>query len=347
MKDFSKIDLNFKITSFADKDDIKFYNINEFPFKIHGMFFENGKYRRIPEKVAESVSENVTMLHTNTSGGRVRFKTDSPYVAIVAKMSVRRLSILTLTGSAGFDIYSSEEGYIKTFIPPVEIEDKLESIVGFGTNKLREITINFPLYSNVSEFYIGLSSNATVLEPTEYKINKPIVYYGSSITQGACASRPGTIYQNIVSRSINADYINLGFSGSALAEDEIAEYIKNLNMSAFVLDYDHNAPTCEHLKNTHEAFFKKVRSKNPNIPIIIMSRPKYFLDEDDVKRLNIIKETYNNAKHNGDKNVYFLGGTDLIISPKFATTVDGIHPTDLGFASIAEALINLFNKIFK
>ena len=81
----------------------------------------------------------------------------------------------------------------------------------------------------------------------EYRIKKPVVYYGSSITQGGCASKPGSSYESILSRRFDCDYINLGFSGTAKGEDEIVDYIKGLEMSVFVMDYDHNAPTTEHL----------------------------------------------------------------------------------------------------
>ena len=112
--------------------------------------------------------------------------------------------------------------------------------------------------------------------------------YGSLITQGGCASRHGMSYQSIVSRKFNCDYINLGFSGNAKAEDEITDYIKNLEMFVFVLDYDHNAPTVEYLKNTHEKMFKAVRDAHPDIPVIMMSRPKHFLTEEEKERRKVV-----------------------------------------------------------
>ena len=91
--------------------------------------------------------------------------------------------------------------------------------------------------------------------PTPYVVEKPIVFYGSSITEGGCASRVTNAYPALLSKWLNADYINLGFSGSAKGEIPVAEFIAEQSMSAFVYDYDHNAPNPEHLAATHEAFF--------------------------------------------------------------------------------------------
>ena len=345
MFDISKIDSNFKIETKIDKDDIKFFDIDEAPFKVYGVFRENGKYRRMPEDVAKTVNRGVHTLHANTAGGRVRFVTDSPYIAIHAEMgTLGKMSHFALTGSVGFDLYVNNV-YEKTYKPPYNIEDGYDSIIELKKQEISEITINFPLYSEIKKLYIGIKEGSSLSEAKPYKNKKPIVYYGSSITQGACASRPGMSYQAIVSREFDYDYINLGFSGNAKAEDEIADYIKNLDMSMFVYDYDYNAPSAEHLANTHEKMFKTIRKKNPLLPIIIMSRPKCFLTDEEKKRRGIIETTYLNAISAGDKNVYFLDGKALTELCKDSGTVDNTHPTDYGFASMAKALIEVISHI--
>jgi len=346
MSDISKIDKNFVVETKIEKEDIKFYDADELPFKIYGLMRENGKYRRMPEKVAKTVNDGVYSLHTNTAGGRVRFITDSNYIAINTVMnSCGKMPHFAFTGSIGFDLYSGET-FKKSFVPPVNIESGYESIIEFEERKLREITINFPLYSGVDKLYIGLQKDATVKEASPYKNKKPIVYYGSSITQGGCASRPGMSYESIISRELNYDYINLGFSGSARAEDEIAEYISNLPMSLFVYDYDHNAPTVDHLKSTHEKLFLKFREKNPDVPVIFMTAPKYYFpNESWQKRRNIIEQTYKNALSKGDKNVYFTDGKQLMELCGNEGTVDSVHPTDFGFNSMARALIKIIKNI--
>lgn len=345
MFEVSKVDKNFKIESKINIDDICFHSVEESPFKVCGIFKENGKYRRMPEAVARNVSEGVYTLHTNTAGGRVRFMTDSPYIAVHADMdSLCKIPHFSLTGSAAFDLYA-EKRFIKTFIPPYEAETGYESVIKFENALEREITIDFPLYSNVRDLYIGLKEGASLREAKPYKNKKPIVYYGSSITQGGCASRPGMSYPAIISRMFDYDYINLGFSGSAKAEDEMAEYIASLDMSLFVYDYDHNAKTIECLAKTHEKMFQTIRKKQPQLPIVILPRPKYFLSEGEKKRRDIIETTYKNAAGAGDKNVYYIDCETLCEFCKGEGTVDNCHPTDLGFHSMAQALAALFNRI--
>lgn len=348
MSNLSLIDSNFKVVSHINESDIRFYDANKPPFKIYGVFYENGKFRRIPESIARTVSDGVYDLHAHTAGGRIRFKTDSRYVAINVKMpNIGKMPHFALSGSAGFDLYICDEStrYFKTFVPPFDIEDGYESIVHFDSKQMREITINFPLYSEVSELYIGLCDGASVCEPKGYSTEKPIVYYGSSITQGGCASRPGNSYESIISRRLDADYINLGFSGNAKGEPQIAEYISKLDMSVFVYDYDYNAPTVEHLNNTHEKMYLTIRNANPDLPIVLMSRPKFSLCADDKLRFDIIKKTYDNAKANGDTNIYLIDGSTLMAMAKDDGTVDDCHPNDLGFASMAKAVGDLLEKI--
>ena len=349
MKNISDIDKNFKVKTDIHKEDIRFYDVNEKPFEVYGVFYEDSKFRRLPEKIARKVNDNVLALHANTAGGRVRFITDSEYVAIHAQLqSVGKMPHFAMTGSAGFDLYireNSRERYSKTFVPPFEITDSYESVVESGNRNLKEITINFPLYSEVTALYIGLSEKAKVSEASPYTYKKPIVFYGSSITQGGCASRPGLSYESILSRKFDTDFINLGFSAGARGEDEIAEYIGNLDMNVFVYDYDHNAPTAEHLKNTHERMFEIIRKAKPDLPVIIMSRPKFILTDDEKDRLEIIKATYLHAKEKGDGNVYFIDGEELMKKAENDGTVDDCHPNDLGFMSMAEAVGKVLEKI--
>lgn len=348
MKNIADIDKNFKVETNIKKDDIRFYNALNTPCKVYGVFHENGRYLRMPEAVAKTVSVGVCQLNSNTAGGRVRFKTNSPYIAISAKMgAIGKMSHFALTGSAGFDLYIKDRNtdkYIGSFIPPFDIKDGYESLIELGTAEMREVTINFPLYSEVCDLYIGISDAAVIEEADEYKVKTPVVYYGSSITQGGCASRPGNSYQSIISRRFNCDYINLGFSGNARAEKEIADYIKRLDMSLFVYDYDHNAPTVQHLADTHEIMFKAIREENTDLPIIMMSRPKYYLDESEKQRLDIIENTYNNAIAAGDKNVYMISGKTLMNMAGNEGTVDNCHPNDLGFASMAQVLGDMIEK---
>ncbi len=350
MSNIAEIDKNFKIISEVKREGVEFYNIDNPPFTIYGIYRDGDVYRRMPEQVAKSVSDGVYKLHTDTAGGRVRFKTDSRNIYIIVKYQrVGKMSHFAFTGSIGFDLYVKEDtgyNYIKSFVPPVNITDGFESVIDLKTNKLRDITINFPLYSSVKELLIGIDEGSVLLEGDEYTNKNKLVYYGSSITQGGCASRPGTCYQGHICRRFDCDYINLGFSGNAKAEQEMIDYICSLDMDLFIYDYDHNAPNIEHLINTHDKMYKQIRNAFPNLPIIMMTAPCYKPSKLYQERSDLIRKNYENAVLSGDKNVYFIDGPTLMAVAKNEGTVDNCHPTDLGFYSMACALEKVIEKIF-
>ena len=350
MHPLETIDVNFKVETNIVKDDICFYSVLQEPFSIHGLHYENGQFRRMPESVAASVSPGVHYLHSNTAGGRVRFKTNSQYIAISTKMkNIGKMDHFALTGSAGFDLYVGEHDkteFFSTFRPPFDMEDGYQSLIELTDCNMREVVINFPLYSDVCELYIGLQKDASVESAAPYALQKPVVFYGSSITQGGCASRPGNSYPAILSRWYDFDYINLGFSGNAKGETNIADYIAGLDMHMFVLDYDHNAPDVQHLQNTHAAMYQAVRAARPDIPIIMMTSPSLsWVLPQHFERRNVIYQTYTDAINNGDNNVYFWDGSKEFVPYADYGTVEGCHPNDCGFYGMAKSLSEKFNNI--
>ena len=343
----SEIDKNFQVQTKIEKDNIRFYDTKLDPFKVHGLFHDGKKWCRLPEDVSKTVSKAAHFLHDVTAGGRIRFKTDSPYIAINAVMhSMCKITEAAFTGSVGFDLYIDGD-YQGTYIPDYNAKDGYEGIRELGSCKMRDVEINFPIYSKVTDVYVGLSESAAVLPADPYKYERPVVYYGSSVTQGGCASRPGNTYQAFLSRMLSTDFINLGFSGNALGEPEIADYIKTLDMSAFVFDYDFNAPTAEHLNATHERMFKQIREADPALPIIILSKPRFYPSPSDVERKGIIRKTYENARAAGDENVYFIDGKELMELAGNDGTIDNVHPSDLGFYSMATRIYPLLKEILE
>ena len=348
MKRIEDIDKNLK-ADVAD-DGYIYHNVLEKEFSIHGLIRENDAWVRMPDAVARRVNEGVFGLYKNTAGGRVRFRTDASKIAIkVCVPKSWKMPHMPLTGQLGFDMYVGEgrdPRYVKTFVPPVTTETEYggEAVIDAG---MKTVTLNFPLYHDVNDLFIGVPEGAIIERCADYSVKAPIVYYGSSITQGGCASRPGNAYQAHVTRHFDADHINLGFSGSARAEDAMAEYIAGLEMSVFVYDYDHNAPTNEHLRDTHERFLRIIRKKQPTLPIVIMTRPKLNLLKFERERLEIVKATYEKLRAEGDENVYFIPGTELCEICGDHGTVDGCHPTDLGFYSMAMRVIKELEKILK
>lgn len=350
MQPLESIDIRFKVNTSIDKDDICFYSVLQKPFSIHGLIYENGQFRRMPEAVAKTVSPGVHWLHTNTSGGRVRFRTNSPYIAISTKMkNVGKMDHFALTGSAGFDLFYGEHNHLKfhsTFRPPYDMTDGYQSLLDLNDTSMKEIEINFPLYSEVCELYIGLQKDAAVEEATPYKMQKPVVFYGNSVTQGGCASRPGNSYPNILSRWFDFDFVNLGFSGNGKGEQAMVDYMAGLDMGMFIMDYDHNSPSVEHLQETHPNMYKAIRKAHPEIPIIMMSAiSSPWSLKRHYERRDVIRKTYEDAVALGDKNVYFWDGTDNFAPYTDYGTVEGDHPNDCGFFGIAKSLSQLIKEI--
>ena len=213
---------------------------------------------------------------------------------------------------------------------------------------MTDYVLNLPLYNDVSHLQIGVREGSRFETPKKYANEQPVVFYGSSITQGGCASRPGNCYQNFLSRELNLDYVNLGFSGSGRAEDIMIEYLSGLEMSVFVSDYDHNAPNAEYLAATHEKLYRGIRAKHPNIPYVMITRPDCRDSSSATDRRRVVMKTYETALSEGDRNVYFLDGATIFAGDEYdACTVDGTHPNDLGFYRFFKALLPIFEEIIR
>ena len=348
-QDITQIDKNFLLGSSFEAAGLKWYSIHDEPLQVRGLCIHEGNdFNRLPLDFLPKCSDGVVSLSWHTAGGRVRFETDSPRVAIRCESRFTGyMSHMPLTGSAGVDAYVN--GVFRAAIRPGNDRG------GFfeGEFKTRtesaQIELNLPLYNGITALYVGVEESARVAAPRPYAIETPVVYYGSSITQGGCASRPGNSYQGHITRWLDCDHINLGFSGNAKGEDSMAEYISTLKMSAFVYDYDHNAPNPEHLEKTHERFFSIIRKAQPSLPVIFVTRPDCEANPAETpKRRDIIKATYENALLAGDKNVWFIDGFELFgNADRDACTVDGSHPNDLGFYRMAKAICPVLKEALK
>ncbi len=333
--------------------NIVFYDIKEARFEIYGLYdvYSGNGYRRIPEDVARATSSEVHRLHVHTAGGRVRFSTDSDRIYIRAKVDGEGpLYHVTPFMQHGFDIYiDSQKGskYIGGLCPVWD--DDIDKQQGFTLPVgMKEITVNMPLFGSVYECEIGLCENAVIKAHSPYVNELPVVFYGSSITQGACVSRPGRGYEAMISRKYNLNFTNLGFSGSCRAEDAIVDHISTLPMSAFVSDYDHNASNPEYLKNTHFKMYQKIRSKHPDIPYFMITRPNFHFNDDCQARRAVIMESYVRAYDSGDRNVYFIDGSAFFSRKDVDDlTLDLVHPNDEGAARMADYIGDVIAHVMK
>ncbi|MBQ8683879.1 MAG: SGNH/GDSL hydrolase family protein [Clostridia bacterium] len=351
--DIAKLDKNLSITTTVDRPSLVWLDAAEEPFVTYGAATKN-PYLRMPEDAATAASEGVYWLSRNTAGIRVRFRTDSPYIAIHAEWSaLYPFSHMPLTGSCGFDLYTEKNGryfYVNTFVPPADANTGYDSVVDVS-DSMQDYILNFPSYCEVSLLYIGVQEGCRFEQPDTYFGTAPVLFYGSSITQGGCASRPGNTYQNMLSRRLNIDYINLGFSGNGKAEQPMADYMAGLELAVFVSDYDHNAPDVDYLRQTHYRLYETIRAAHPDLPYVMVTKPDYDQVDPDyyftnAQRRAVIMESYIRAVAAGDRNVYFVDGAMLFAGDQAdSCTVDHCHPNDLGFYRMYRAMLPTLERI--
>ena len=364
-KSISEIDKNLAVETVCNLP-IVFRNATEEPFSIHGLLdpHDGAPYHRIPDGVAAATNDGVKWLNYHTSGGRVRFKTSSPHLAIKVKLSgVGLMPHMTLVGTAGLDVYlGGYEGYPGGYRyhascmteggndAAIKMTNNhgYTNMVWLPTEGMKDVLLNLPLYGGIDELWIGLSPDATVEAADPYRDLLPTVYYGSSITQGACASRAGNTYPNILSRKFNFDYLNLGFAGACKAEDAIIDYLCQLPMQMLVFDYDHNSPSPEYLRQTHLPALRKLRKAHPDIPMVLLSKPNIHTGrEQAIERMRIVEESYEALQKESNAPVHFVNGQEIYEScDSEMMTIDGTHPTDLGFYCMAKALAKVFQLYF-
>ncbi len=330
---------------------MKTYSIKEAPFKIFGApFFEETKefYRLTPEFLNKM--PHLEHLGRRCPGARVGFKTDAPEFTV-------KIYFRTLNFDLGMSIYACQSASImlgerqnSTFagiIYPPNYNTKVFSGTVKKSNTLEEVTIWLPRNEELEDVEITFPDYATIEPPTPYKYG-PALYYGSSITEGGCCCNITNAYNALLCRFLDLDYYNFGFSGAAMGENIMADFISSIDFNVFIYDYDHNAPTVEHLFATHEPFFKRFRQNRPDTPVLMLTMPNFDYHSDGTVRREIIKTTYNNALASGDKNVYFVDGESFFgETDRQLCTIDTIHPNDLGFYRMAQTMRPVMEKVLK
>ena len=348
----SEIDKNFAPAR-VDGREVAWHDATRAPFALEGLPFRAGPDAPLwrlpgPHAAPWVMADGADWLMHQTAGACVRFRTDSPFVAVRARLTDSAdMNHMPRAGSAGFDLYRGawpESRHAGTAQPDRDESDlvRMLCVRGDGDAGAESWQLNLPLYGGAASVQVGLAPGASVDPPAPHRLG-PICFYGSSITQGGCASRPGNAYTTMVCRALDAEQVNLGFSGSGRGEPAMAELIASLDgLAAFVLDYDYNAPTPEHLAATHEPFFRTVRARHPDLPILVLTRPNVWPDSppEVAERRRIVRATVRRARAGGDRLVRFLDGARLFGRVNRSDcTVDRTHPNDLGFRRMADAVL--------
>lgn len=313
-------------------------------------------YDRLPARAEGLVTSSVWGLSHHSAGMCVRFTSDATTIA--ARWKLRNASLamphMPATGVSGVDLYVQARSgwhWLANGRPLQQAEEKV-LVRGLEPGR-REYLLYLPLYNGVEEVMLGVPTNSllTPAPPRSVK-QKPILFYGTSILQGGCASRPGTAYPSILGRRLDWPTINLGFSGSARCEPELAALFAELDPAVYVLDPLANM-TADLVAERFENFVLTLRRAHPDTPIVLVENAKYP-DEDflESKRRGIagqnarLREIYERLTKAGQRRLFYLRARNFLGADGEAT-VDGTHPTDVGFLRMADAMEPTLKRALK
>ncbi|NRA38343.1 MAG: SGNH/GDSL hydrolase family protein [Planctomycetes bacterium] len=341
-----------------DLAEIQWLSPFESELQLNGLVWntDNNIIRRLPTNDKGDIPEAVDHLANSPTGVQIRFCTNSKRIAIqVTLANVSSMVHMASTGISGCDLYVKKDGkFIFYAASKYDHKQAAYALLLFQheDSEEREFLINLPLYEGVDALHVGIDETASISSPPAFSYDKRIVVYGTSVTQGGCASRPGMCYTNILSRALNAEIINLGFSGSGKGEPALAQYISQIkNTGLLVLDYQANTGAVG-IAKTMAAFVDILRAADADVPILVISKPPNVhaliqaKDQAHTESENAWQENFVSERQQaGDTNIYFLDGCTAIEERFMEGTVDGIHPNDLGFALIAEHWLPTLKEI--
>lgn len=337
---------------------INWFDTKDFSIAGKGWTETKTVYDRLPAKAKKSVRPQIWGLSLNSAGLSVEFVTDSE--EIYARWTLRNQALslgnMVSTSHSGVDLYV-KDGMKWRWAGagrPSKITNNEMKLVGNMTRRERRFKLYLPLYNGIESLEIGVKEGAKFVKSEENNgVKKPIVFYGTSIVQGASASRAGLAYPAILGRKLDYPIINLGFSGSCKMEKEVVELLAELNPSVYFIDCLPNISSGEEVEANTPNLVKTLRQKHPNTPIILVENilyPDIFLDQ---KKYKVIEaknksflKVYNDLRKSGVKNLHYISAQNLIGTDGEAT-IDGTHPTDVGFERMANAFEPVLRKLLK
>ena len=305
-----------------------------------------GDFDRLPARAESIVRKPVWSLSRHSSGINVRFTSDTRLVRVRWTVTEERLALphMPATGVSGLDLYTrvGSAWYFVSEARPVKSPTNDALVTAELTPQTREFRLYLPLYNGVSQLEIGVSEDASFrFEPP--RTARPVVVYGTSITQGGCASRPGMSYTAILGRRLDVPVVNLGFSGNGKAEPEVARLLAELDPAMFVIDSLPNM-TPQDVVDNIPVLIDTIRAARPNTPIVLVEHLPYpslqFRKEKaaSVATANTsLRKIHETRRKAGDRHITLVPAAGLL-GTDGEGTVDDSHPTDLGFTRIADGL---------
>ncbi len=299
-------------------------------------------YDRLPKNVTTNVNIGVRSMKHHSSGLQFRFRTDSKSLDFKWKPYSKNLAMdhMPATGVSGIDVYQQGSDGKWRYVATGRIYDAEKGgSLHIGWTPGAACLVNLPLYNGIRSFSLGIGKDAKIeaLGPRKSGIDKPVVFYGTSITQGGCASRPGMSFVNIVGRDLDVPVVNLGFSGSGLMELEMSEHLAAIDASCYVLDcvWNMRNMTTDAFLNRYETFIRNLRARRPNVPIVMAGKSDVYCGEP-IDKDECVRELYERLVAEGWTKLVHLP-KDGMYSGDFEGTVDGTHANNLGMRSLAKA----------
>lgn len=301
-------------------------------------------YYRIDTLKYNNMPASVKRLLTNTSGMAIAFRTNSNIIGARWKIpAVKNHINMTPIVHSGLDLYIKLNGKW-TYAGsggPKELSNEAVLVKEMESGE-KECLLYLPLYNGIEQLEIGVTKGSTLM-PLQNPFIGKVVVYGSSITQGASASRPGLAYPSQLSRSSGIHFINLGVSGSGKMEPEVADMVADIEADAYVLDCAANPGAKEITERTFN-FVQKIRTRHPHAPIIMIQSVireggtfNIKIRETVAAQNNAFKEEYQKLINAGIKNLYLIESVNFL-GTDHEGTIDGTHPTDVGFNRFLDAI---------
>jgi lysophospholipase L1-like esterase len=347
-----QLDENFAATGAGD--GLSWYDARRLRVEGRGWADTERFFDRFPARARKQVPAPVWDLSRHSAGIAVRFVTASPVIAARWRSWGSRLAMthMPATGVSGLDLYARLDGrwrWVATGRPGETTEHGQTLLTGMDGGGEREYRLYLSLYNGVDHLEIGVSEGEPLAVPSALP-GKPICFYGTSIVQGGCASRPGMAYPAIVSRRLDRLHWNFGFSGNGRMEAAVAGLLAELDPALYVLDAFPNMPP-DLIRERLEPCIRILRKAHPTVPIVVVENIVYQNARvlPDRRRMyeaknEITRRVVDELVSDGVKGLTLVPGAGLLGDDGEAT-VDGTHPTDVGFLRIADVLTPVLRRL--
>lgn len=351
-QDIKKLDPNFAVKDPAS--DTLWYDVSHLTVEGKGWNDTASFYDRLPSKAQAKVREPVWELSHHSAGICVRFMTNATAISARWKLRFQPLGMphMPATGVSGLDLYfkNGKRWRWAAVGRPELFPDNSVTMLSGLTGKRRHFMLYLPLYNGVDSVEIGIPPKASMAPAPAMTRQQPICFYGTSIVQGGCASRPGMAHPAILGRWFDSPVINLGFSGNGPMDLEMAELLGEIDSSVYVIDCLPNM-TAPMVTERAQSFVKKLRAVRPQTPIILVENITYqnaWLVKGNAARSidsnKELKAAYQALIAGGVPGLQYVEGSRLYGSDSEAT-VDGAHATDVGFLRMAKALQPVLRRV--